>query len=58
MSQESPGVSKIFRKPVRVSITLSYSVYTDLERMSIEQGRSVSNLAAYLLESALNRPAA
>jgi hypothetical protein len=46
--------NRITRKPVRVTITLAHSSYLALERMSGEQGRSMSNLAAFLLEGALN----
>lgn len=47
--------SSAFRKPVRISITLAHSIYVELERASGEQGRSLSNLAAYLIEGALKR---
>lgn len=47
--------ARISRKPVRLTITLAYSSYCDLERISGEQGRSMSNLAAFLLEGALNQ---
>jgi hypothetical protein len=50
--------SMAFRKPVRISITMSYFACAELERLSCEQGRSLSNLAAYLLESALRKHAA
>jgi len=56
MASDARDVSRIFRKPVRISITIAYAVFADLERMSTDQGRSVSNLAAYLLEAALNHP--
>jgi hypothetical protein len=39
---------------VRITITLSYSSFVALEMMSGEQGRSMSNLAAFLLEAGLN----
>lgn len=38
------------RKPVRISITISHALHQALLRISDEQGRSLSNLAAYLLE--------
>lgn len=41
------------RKPHRMSMTLPYSTFQDLEALSSEQGRSMSNLAAFLLEAAL-----
>lgn len=43
-----------FRSPRRVSITVSHAVAERLEQRSCEQGRSTSNLAAYLLEVALD----
>lgn len=43
-----------FRSPKRVSITVSHSVLSRLQQRSDEEGRSTSNLAAYLLEVALN----
>lgn len=41
------------RKPQRLSITVSHSVADHLISQSTSQGRSISNLAAYLLEQAL-----
>ncbi len=48
-----------FRSPRRVTITIPYTTYQCLLDRSEEQGRSFSNLAAYLLESSLlvERPA-
>jgi hypothetical protein len=54
MSISRPPQLRPFRKPVRITITLSYSSFAALETMSVEQGRSMSNLAAFLLEAALN----
>ena len=45
--------AKALRKPVRLCITICYSTCAELERLSLEQGRSRSNLAAYLIENAL-----
>ncbi|MFN7883773.1 MAG: ribbon-helix-helix domain-containing protein [bacterium] len=45
-----------FRKPRRVTITIPHATYLALERRSYEQGRSLSNLSAYLLECAVNEP--
>jgi len=45
----------MFRKPVRISITLAHSIYMELERKSDEEGRSLSNLAAYLIEGSLRK---
>jgi hypothetical protein len=38
------------RKPQRISITLAHSTHEQLIRLSIAQGRSISNLAAFILE--------
>lgn len=43
----------VFRQPRRLSITVSASVYQSLLHRSDQQGRSLSNLAAYLLEQGL-----
>ena len=40
------------RQPRRISITLSYFVHESLLSRSEEEGRSVSNLCAFLLEDA------
>lgn len=42
-----------FRKPKRISITVAQAVIDRLEKRSFEEGRSTSNLAAFLLEAAL-----
>lgn len=42
-----------FRKPKRISITVAQSVVDRLQERSDEEGRSTSNLAAFLLEAAL-----
>ena len=47
------AMSVLFRKPQRISITVNYQLYQQLLESSDQQGRSVSNLAAFLLESAL-----
>lgn len=41
------------RQPRRISITLSYNVHEALIKRSDEEGRSVSNLCAFLLEDGL-----
>lgn len=52
----SPSVNfpTVFRKPVRVTITLPHNTYLHLKNRSDEEGRSLSNLAAYLIESSLD----
>jgi hypothetical protein len=42
-----------FRKPSRISITIPDSLYKHLVKKSVEEGRSLSNLSAFLIESAL-----
>ena len=44
------------RQPKRVSITLSHNVHDALLTRSEDEGRSVSNLCAFLLEEALRDP--
>ena len=44
------------RQPRRISITLSYHVHEALLSRSEEEGRSVSNLCAFLLEEARRAP--
>lgn len=43
------------RQPRRISITLSHHVHEALLHRSEEEGRSVSNLCAFLLEDALRQ---
>lgn len=42
-----------FRSPRRITITVPYSTYQNLVTRSSEEGRSISNLAAYVLEQHL-----
>lgn len=49
----SSAFSYLTRKPVRVTITVPQSVHDDLLQVSDLQGRSLSNLAAHLLETRL-----
>jgi len=53
MDSNSSSQFKAFRKPVRLCITICYSTCAELERLSLQQGRSRSNLAAYLIETGL-----
>ena len=41
------------REPKRISVTIPYAVYMSLLTRSEHEGRSLSNLASYLLESHL-----
>lgn len=51
--QDGRMPSPLFHKPRRVSITLPEPIYRQLLERSNEQGRSISNLAAFLLEQAI-----
>lgn len=44
-----------FRAPHRISITLAFNTYQLLLKRSDLEGRSLSNLAAYLLETSLDK---
>ena len=54
MTNATSRLDLLSRKPKRVSITVSHTVLQRLLHYSDEQGRSTSNLAAYLLEVALD----
>jgi hypothetical protein len=45
--------SPLNRTPKRLTITVPFSTFSALESRSHEEGRSLSNLAAYLLERGL-----
>lgn len=60
MSHSSPehqpsGVTPnfAFQAPRRITITVPYAAYTQLMQRSDYEGRSLSNLAAFLLEQAI-----
>jgi hypothetical protein len=46
--------SLLFRTSRRISITMPHSIAKNLEERSYIEGRSISNLAAYLLEHSLS----
>ncbi len=48
-----PGHGLLFRKPRRVTVTVPDHIYSSLLERSSREGRSISNLAAYLLERAV-----
>jgi hypothetical protein len=48
-----PSLQVSFRKPVRITITVPHSTHSALADRSDQEGRSLSNLAAYILENAL-----
>ena len=49
-TQASPSLGIASRKPKRLTITVSWSVYQSLVETSDLEGRSLSNTAAYWLE--------
>jgi len=48
-----PNLEVSSRKPVRITITVPHSTHSALADRSDQEGRSLSNLAAYILENAL-----
>lgn len=44
------ALARSTRKPQRITITVSWALYQSLIDTSDEQGRSLSNIAAYWLE--------
>lgn len=48
----SVRLAALKRKPVRITITVSAALFETLQTRSDEEGRSLSNLAAFLLERA------
>jgi transcription initiation factor TFIIIB Brf1 subunit/transcription initiation factor TFIIB len=48
-------MNSAFKTPRRISVTVPFAIYDQLAEKSDLEGRSVSNLAAYLLEAALSR---
>jgi hypothetical protein len=52
-SANSSPRSQASRAPKRITITIPFNTFQALERRSTEEGRSLSNLAAYLLERGL-----
>jgi len=55
MTAYSSSTAPAFRNPHRVSITLPHSTYHQLLERSDFEGRSMSNLAAFLLETSLEK---
>ncbi|MBM4179479.1 MAG: hypothetical protein FJ211_09125 [Ignavibacteria bacterium] len=41
------------RKPKRLTITVSYMTFERIQQLAMEQGRSASNLACYLIDKGL-----
>jgi hypothetical protein len=55
MNSYSLSGAPLFRVPRRVTITLPHITYSHLVERSDVEGRSMSNLAAYLLEASLGK---
>lgn len=53
IGQARISLDPAFRAPRRITITLPYATYHQLLGRSEQEGRSLSNLAAYLLETAI-----
>ena len=54
MTPSSAARLPVFRSPRRISITVPHHAFFALQQRSDVEGRSLSNLAAYLLEISLN----
>jgi hypothetical protein len=52
-SQATNREALLFRKPKRITVTVPDQIYQTLLERSTREGRSISNLAAYLLERAV-----
>ena len=52
---EQRDIYSAFRKPVRITITVPHSTHQALCERSDEEGRSLSNLAAFMLENSLRK---
>jgi len=55
MDPSTAARSLVFRRPRRISITVPHHAFSALQQRSDLEGRSLSNLAAYLLEISLNQ---
>ena len=52
----STKIAPMHHSPRRVTITVPYALYSELLARSDQQGRSLSNLAAFLIEAAISSP--
>jgi predicted DNA binding CopG/RHH family protein len=55
MSASFSNIPRYARTSKRVTITIPFHVFTAVSERSSEEGRSLSNLIAYLLERALEQ---
>ncbi|MEN9767283.1 MAG: CopG-like 1 or ribbon-helix-helix domain, 5 [Cyanobacteriota bacterium] len=58
MPAHSSPQSPLIRSSRRISITVPHHAFSLLQERSDQEGRSLSNLAAYLLESSMERATA
>ena len=56
MPNTTSGLARLQRRPVRVTATMPAALHEQLLQRSDVEGRSLSNLIAYLLESAMDTP--
>ncbi len=55
MTPTPSKTAALFRSPRRITITLALHTYEQLQQRCDREGRSLSNLAAFLLELALSQ---
>ena len=55
MAPQDTLSAPVFRKPRRISITVPHHAFCVMQERSDLEGRSLSNLAAYLLELSLDQ---
>lgn len=53
MASPTGSTAPLFRRPRRITITVPHHAYCALQNQSDDEGRSLSNLASYMLETAL-----
>jgi hypothetical protein len=53
---QTSGIARLQRSPRRVTATLPAQLHEQLIHRSDQEGRSLSNLVAYLLEKSLAAP--
>jgi len=56
VTRSTDKASALFRSPRRITVTLAHHTYEQLQQRCDREGRSLSNLAAFLLEVALQDP--
>jgi len=56
MNPKNLNISQInyLKSPKRISITIPHALHESLTALSMKQGRSLSNLAAFILENCQN----